>query len=100
MKGSGADITDQDIVDRMMLPMIIECSRCLEDKIVASPVEVDLGLIYGLGFPPFRGGALRYADSVGIKALCDRAAKFASLGNLYVPTGQMKALASEGKGFY
>ena len=100
-KGAAAvDITDQDIVDRMMLPMILECSRCLEDKIVSTPVEVDLGLIYGLGFPPFRGGALRYADSVGLKALCDRAAKFVSLGNLYAPTAQMKALASEGKGFY
>lgn len=100
VKSSGAEVSDSDIIDRIMLPMIIECSRCLEDKIVATPIEVDLGLIYGLGFPPFRGGALRYADSVGLKALCERAAQFAHLGKLYEPTAQMKGLASSGKGFY
>lgn len=94
------EITDSDIIDRMMLPMIIECSRCLEEKIVASPTEVDIALIYGLGFPPFRGGALRYADSVGIKALNEKAKKFESLGKLYSPTAQMTTLASQGKGFY
>jgi 3-hydroxyacyl-CoA dehydrogenase/enoyl-CoA hydratase/3-hydroxybutyryl-CoA epimerase/enoyl-CoA isomerase len=100
MKGGAGEVSDQDIIDRMMLPMILECSRCLEDGIVATPTEVDLGLIYGLGFPPFRGGALRYADAVGVKALCDRATQFARLGNLYAPTAQMKTLAAAGKGFY
>lgn len=94
------DISDQAIMDRMMLPMIIECSRCLEDDIVASPVEVDLGLIYGLGFPPFRGGALRYADSVGLASLCQTADTYRSLGKLYEPTQQMKKLAQTGAGFY
>jgi len=95
-----ATITDQDIVDRMLLPMIIECSRCLEDGIVQSPVEVDMGLVYGLGFPPFRGGALRYADQVGLQALCQKAAAFAALGKLYEPTAQMLRLAETGRGFY
>jgi len=95
-----ATITDQDIVNRMLLPMIIECSRCLEDGIVQSPVEVDMGLVYGLGFPPFRGGALRYADQVGLQALCQKAAAFAALGKLYEPTAQMLRLAETGRGFY
>jgi 3-hydroxyacyl-CoA dehydrogenase/enoyl-CoA hydratase/3-hydroxybutyryl-CoA epimerase/enoyl-CoA isomerase len=95
-----ASITDQDIIDRMMLPLIVECSRCLEDKIVATPVEVDIGLIYGLGFPPFRGGPFRYADAVGLKALCEKAAKFASLGKLYEPTAQMLRLAETGGSFH
>jgi 3-hydroxyacyl-CoA dehydrogenase/enoyl-CoA hydratase/3-hydroxybutyryl-CoA epimerase/enoyl-CoA isomerase len=89
----GATLTDQDIVDRMLLPMIIEGSRCLQDGIVASPVEVDLGLLYGLGFPPFRGGALAYADRVGLRALCTTAQRFRSLGRLYEPTAQMQRLA-------
>jgi 3-hydroxyacyl-CoA dehydrogenase/enoyl-CoA hydratase/3-hydroxybutyryl-CoA epimerase/enoyl-CoA isomerase len=93
-------ITDQEIIDRVMLPMIIECSRCLEDKIVASPVEVDMGLIYGLGFPPFRGGALRYSDSIGLKNLCETAAKYSKLGKLYEPTAQMRTLAQSGQSFY
>jgi 3-hydroxyacyl-CoA dehydrogenase/enoyl-CoA hydratase/3-hydroxybutyryl-CoA epimerase/enoyl-CoA isomerase len=92
-KDNSAAITDQDIVDRMLLPMIIEGSRCLEDGIVASPVEVDMGLLYGLGFPPFRSGALAYADRVGLKALGAKAERFRSLGRLYEPTAQMLRLA-------
>jgi 3-hydroxyacyl-CoA dehydrogenase/enoyl-CoA hydratase/3-hydroxybutyryl-CoA epimerase/enoyl-CoA isomerase len=95
-----AAITDQDIVDRMLLPMIIEGSRCLEDRIVASPAEVDLGLRSGLGFPPFRGGALYFADQVGLQALCQRAEAFKALGKLYEPTAQMLRLAETGSTFY
>lgn len=94
------NISDEEIIDRIMLPMIIECSRCLEDKIVASPVEVDMGLVYGLGFPPFRGGALRYTDRVGLKEICQKAERYQSLGKLYEPTRQMKDLANQGKTFY
>jgi 3-hydroxyacyl-CoA dehydrogenase/enoyl-CoA hydratase/3-hydroxybutyryl-CoA epimerase/enoyl-CoA isomerase len=93
-------INDQEIIERMMLPMIIESSRCLEDKIVSTPVEVDLGLVYGLGFPPFRGGALRYADAIGLKELLQKAEKYSSLGKLYQPTEQMQKLLTAGKNFY
>lgn len=99
-RADAAPVTDQDIIDRMMLPMIIECSRCLEDRIVATPVEVDIGLVYGLGFPPFRGGALRYADAVGLRTLCEKAEKLKGLGRLYAPTAQMYKLAEAGLGFH
>ena len=95
-----AGITDQDIVDRMMLPMIIESSRCLEDRIVGSAVEVDIGLVYGLGFPPFRGGALRHADAVGLAAICQAADQHRALGRLYEPTARMFQLAQTGSTFY
>lgn len=95
-----ASVTDEEIVERMMLPMIIECSRCLEEQIVSSAVEVDLGLVYGLGFPPFRGGALQYADRLGLKKVCESAQKYTSLGQLYEPTVQMNQLALSGKSFY
>ncbi len=97
---NSSSITDQDIIDRMMLPFIIECSRCLEDGIVNMPVEVDIAMIYGLGFPPFRGGPFRYADAVGLKALIEKAGKFASLGKLYEPTAQMRKLARTGGIFH
>jgi 3-hydroxyacyl-CoA dehydrogenase/enoyl-CoA hydratase/3-hydroxybutyryl-CoA epimerase/enoyl-CoA isomerase len=100
IKGGAGDITDQDIVERMMIPMVLECSRCLEENIVASPVEVDLGLIYGLGFPPFRGGALAYADTIGVAEFCKITQKYKNLGKLYEPTAQMQKLAADGKGFY
>jgi 3-hydroxyacyl-CoA dehydrogenase/enoyl-CoA hydratase/3-hydroxybutyryl-CoA epimerase/enoyl-CoA isomerase len=97
---NSASITDQDIIDRMMLPLLIECSRCLEEGIVNTPVEVDIALIYGLGFPPFRGGPFRYADAVGLEALCEKAARFAALGKLYEPTARMLQLAEAGAPYH
>jgi len=104
----GMSVGDQDILDRMLLPMIIEASRCLEDRIVASPVELDLALVYGLGFPPFRGGALRYADAVGLKALCQAAERLHAQAaerhqvsaRLYEPTATMRQLAQSGSTFH
>ncbi|WP_428312604.1 fatty acid oxidation complex subunit alpha FadB [Hydrocarboniphaga sp.] len=94
------DMTDEDIIDRHMLPMIIETVRCLDDGIVETPAEADMGLVYGVGFPPFRGGALKYADTVGLKTLIEKCEKYAHLGKLYQPTESMKKMAAEGKTFY
>ncbi len=52
----------------MMTPLCLETVRCLEDGIVGTPAEADMALIYGIGFPPFRGGALRYIDAMGLEA--------------------------------
>ena len=90
----------EEVIDYMMLPMIIESARCLEDGIVSTPMEVDMGLVYGLGFPPFRGGALKYADSLGLDKICEKATRFAQYGKLYEPTEQMKAMAAAGKKYY
>lgn len=58
--------TSEECIERGIFAMINECSRALvEDKIVNLPEEVDLAMIMGTGFPPFRGGLLRYADKVG-----------------------------------
>ena len=100
VKGDGKSVTDQEIVERMMLPMLLECSRCLEDAVVETPVEVDLALVYGLGFPPFRGGIFRWADSLGAEAVVSAAEKYTKLGKLYEPTAQLKELARAGKTFH
>jgi 3-hydroxyacyl-CoA dehydrogenase/enoyl-CoA hydratase/3-hydroxybutyryl-CoA epimerase/enoyl-CoA isomerase len=94
------EVSDEEIVERTMLPMLLECSRCLEDGVVASPVEVDMALLYGLGFPPFRGGIFRWADSVGPAALLKAAEKHRGRGPLYAPTKQLAALAASGRGFH
>ena len=94
------EVSDDEIVERMMIPMIIESSRCLEDQIVLTPQEVDMGCIYGLGFPPFRGGLLKYADSFGLQSLCEKAQRYTTDNPLYVPTEQIRALARDSKGFY
>ncbi|MDH4120150.1 MAG: fatty acid oxidation complex subunit alpha FadB [Deltaproteobacteria bacterium] len=98
--GGAENISADDIVERMMLPMIIEASRCLEDRIVETPVELDMSLVYGLGFPPFRGGLLAWADSLGLEHLVKAAEKYKDLGKGYEPTKQMKQLAEQKKTFH
>ncbi len=93
-------LQDAEIVDRMMLPMIHESLRCLEEKIVSSPLEVDMGLILGLGFPPFRGGVLRYAESIGLTELCLKSDKLAHFGKLYEPTAELRAHERAKKSFF
>lgn len=76
-------LSDQEILERMMLPMLLECIRCLEDKIVATPTEIDMGLLLGLGFPPFRFGALKYADDLGLEQVLAQSKKYENWGKLY-----------------
>jgi len=95
------ELTDETIIERMMIPLCIETVRCLEDGIVETASEADMGLIFGIGFPPFRGGALRYIDSIGLEAFCAMADTHAEeLGALYQPTEKMRAMAAEGKTFF
>lgn len=94
------DFSDDEIIERMMVPLCIETVRCLEDKIVETAAEADMGLIFGIGFPPFRGGALRYMDSIGIAEFCKLADKYAELGPLYQPTEGMREMARTGQKFF
>ncbi len=94
-------ISAEEIVERCVLVMINEASRCLDEKIVETPAEVDLGMIMGTGFPPFRGGLLRYADSLGAKHVVGRLKKYeAKYGARYEPSASMIARASSGQKFY
>ena len=94
------DFEAEEIVDRLMIPMCIEAARCLEDDIVGTAAEVDMGLVYGIGFPPFRGGALKHVDRVGLAAFCERADALAHLGPLYVPSARMREMAASGETFH
>ncbi len=68
MRGNTVFTLDDDVtLKRLVYIMINEASRCLEESVVESASTIDVGMIYGTGFPPFRGGLLRYADSVGAK---------------------------------
>lgn len=94
------DMPEEEIVDRLMVPLIIEAARCLEEGIVESVQEVDTGLITGVGYPPFRGGALKYADALGLKTVVEKAARYVHLGTLYETTAEMKKMAATGKTYY
>lgn len=94
------EVTDEDIINFMMIPLCLETVRCLEDNIVETAAEADMGLIYGIGFPPFRGGALRYIDSIGVAEFVALADKYADLGPLYHPTAKLREMAANGQRFY
>ena len=80
--------------------MLTEASRVLMEGIVREPGDVDMGLILGIGFPPFHGGILRWADSLGLAKVLEKLKKYEHLGPRFQPTEQMRKLAAEGKGFY
>jgi hypothetical protein len=80
--------------------MLTEASRVLSEGIVREPGDVDMGLILGIGFPPFRGGILRWADSLGMGKVLEKLRSYEHLGPRFQPTEQMRKLAAEGKGFY
>ena len=71
---------------RLMIPMCVETVRCVEENVVESAAAADMGLIWGVGFPPFRGGPLRFIDNMGVDVFCDLADSYASLGNAYQVT--------------
>jgi 3-hydroxyacyl-CoA dehydrogenase / enoyl-CoA hydratase / 3-hydroxybutyryl-CoA epimerase / enoyl-CoA isomerase len=89
-----------EIIARCMVPMVNEVARCLEERIVASPFEADMALIYGIGFPPFRGGACRYLDQMGVANFVALADKYAALGKLYDAPRLLRDMAAAGKKFF
>lgn len=95
-------MSETEIQMRVFLPMINEAAYILEEKIVHNASEVDLGLIFGIGFPPFRGGLLRYADSEGLDQLLAAIEKFSTSvsANRYASAPLLKKLVAEKKKFY
>ncbi|WP_428818391.1 fatty acid oxidation complex subunit alpha FadB [Microbulbifer sp. MCCC 1A16149] len=88
------------VIERMMVPMATELARCLEEGIVDSPAEADMALVYGIGFPPFRGGIFAWLDSIGLDNFVKMAEKYSDLGELYKPTEGMREMAASGKTYY
>jgi 3-hydroxyacyl-CoA dehydrogenase/enoyl-CoA hydratase/3-hydroxybutyryl-CoA epimerase/3-hydroxyacyl-CoA dehydrogenase/enoyl-CoA hydratase/3-hydroxybutyryl-CoA epimerase/enoyl-CoA isomerase len=74
--------------------------RVLQDKIVRDVRDVDLGLIYGLGFPPFKGGLLFWADSLGAAKILEMLKPLEPLGDRWKPTPMLIEMARSGKKFY
>jgi 3-hydroxyacyl-CoA dehydrogenase/enoyl-CoA hydratase/3-hydroxybutyryl-CoA epimerase/enoyl-CoA isomerase len=94
------DVGAEEITERLFLPMLVEASRVLSEGIVRDPGDVDMGLILGIGFPAFRGGVLRWADTLGLSKVLEMLKRYESLGPRFHPTEQMRRLAADGKGFY
>src|SRR5690606_20719393 len=94
------DFSDEEIIARMMVPMATELARCVDEGIVESPAEADMALIYGIGFPPFRGGLFSWIDSIGAQAICDMADRHKDLGGMYEPTQSMRDMAANNKKYF
>ncbi|HSN88796.1 MAG TPA: 3-hydroxyacyl-CoA dehydrogenase NAD-binding domain-containing protein [Thermoanaerobaculia bacterium] len=88
------------IADRMVLPMVNEAARCLEEQVVRTASDLDLALIFGTGFPPFRGGLCRWADQEGLPRILATLERLESaVGDRFRPSDALRATAEAG-GFY
>lgn len=95
------DNSPETIQKRLIYLMVNEAARCLAEGIVRDAAEVDIGMIFGTGFAPFRGGLLRHADTVGIDTIVNELDVFAAkLGERFAPCEALKERAVGGKKFY
>ena len=99
-KSPDRKFSKDELTHRLFLPMLLEATRVLEEKKVRDPRDVDLGLIYGIGFPPFRGGLLYWADQVGAGQILEWLKPLADCGPRLQPTQMLKDMAQSGAKFY
>lgn len=94
-------VSDDEILERMMYPMINEGAKILEEGIAARPSDIDVVWLYGYGWPIYRGGPMFWADTVGLKHIADRLSFYAKETNdpSLEPAPLLKKLAAEGKTF-
>jgi 3-hydroxyacyl-CoA dehydrogenase/enoyl-CoA hydratase/3-hydroxybutyryl-CoA epimerase len=95
-------LSTKECIERGVFAMINECSLALlEDHIVGTPNEVDLAMIMGTGFPPFRGGLLKYADSIGSQYVVDQLEVYSSKGAARLkPSNPLRNMAKTQRKFY
>jgi 3-hydroxyacyl-CoA dehydrogenase/enoyl-CoA hydratase/3-hydroxybutyryl-CoA epimerase len=91
----------EELQKRLVLLMINEAARCLEEEIVTEPSDVDFAMILGTGFAPFRGGPLRYTDGLGGARVIGEMKRLADAGSGYFePCPLLQTLVAEGRKFY
>lgn len=95
-----ADLSLEQITERLFLLMLNEAAHALADGIVREPGDVDMGLILGIGYPPFRGGILRWADEVGLPVVVEKLKQYEPLGSRFQPHELLRSLAASGRSFY
>jgi len=96
-----AKMNPEMIQKRLIYPMLNEAARCLEEGIATRPRDVDVGLIFGIGFPPFRGGLLRWAQDSGLEAIiADMDMLAREVGERYQPVPYLTKLAQSSGKFY
>ena len=95
------DVAASTVQDRLALMMVNEAVHCLQEGVIASPRDGDLGAILGLGFPPFRGGPFRYIDATGAEEMVSRLEALAEIhGQRFEPAAMLAEMAKNGGNFY
>jgi len=94
-------VSDEEILQRLLYPMVNEGAKILDEKIAIRPSDIDVIWVYGYGWPVYRGGPMFWADSIGLKALRDRLLEFKKQSGdaFWTPAPLLDRLASEGRGF-
>ena len=90
----------EEITQRLMLPFLLEATRVLEDGLLSDAGDVDLGMIFGLGFPAAKGGLLFWADTLRAATIIEMLQPFHKLGTRFQPTALLLQMAREGRTFY
>ena len=97
---SSLPVTEDDIARRLVLLMVNEAARCVEEGVVDSPEDADYGMILGTGFAPFRGGPLRFAEHFGLKRVVEELERLARTEEKFAPCEILKKHARDGIKFY
>ncbi|MEY2521336.1 MAG: 3-hydroxyacyl-CoA dehydrogenase / enoyl-CoA hydratase / 3-hydroxybutyryl-CoA epimerase / enoyl-CoA [Verrucomicrobiota bacterium] len=98
---SGENFAAENITNRLTFLMVNEAARCLEEKVVATPEDADYGMVLGTGFPVFRGGPLRYAESFGLKELvAEMDGIHSRAGEKFAPCELLRKHSQDGTTFY
>ena len=93
-------VGDDEILERLLYPMVNEGAKILEEKLAIRASDVDVIWVYGYGWPVYRGGPMFWADSIGLKAIRDRMLQFQRQhGDAWRPAALLSGLADAGKGF-
>ena len=99
--GQGRAQDDATLLDRMVLVMVNEAARCLEEGVVEAPEDVDFGMIFGTGWAPFRGGPLRYADARGVAEIVGQLQKLQNeVAPHFEPCEKLRVMAQSKATFY
>ena len=94
------DVGAQEVIERLMLAMIAEAAWCLEEGVVATAAELDMSLLMGLGLPQYLGGALKYADWLGLEQVVKLSDRYGKLAPYYVVPKSLRDLAAKGARYY
>jgi 3-hydroxyacyl-CoA dehydrogenase/enoyl-CoA hydratase/3-hydroxybutyryl-CoA epimerase len=100
-RNGGESLSAEDIVERCLLVFINESVRCLEEGILATAYDGDVGAVFGLGFPPFWGGPFKYIDHLGADAVVKRLEALATkYGERFKPAASLVSMAKENKKYF